>query len=135
MVYDRYCKNYERAVDLYQEMMKVVPLLGGGNCGFVVVSLFPGFSLCSHSTSNRNHFLRMQWKSSARRWFFACRRVFADSCEQKQWTLRVGNLLMSDFLIKPVQRICKYPLLFKVCLHREERTKGERTHALHPTRH
>lgn len=37
---------------------------------------------------------------------------FLESCDQNP---RCRNLPLFSFLIKPVQRICKYPLLLKVC--------------------
>jgi hypothetical protein len=68
IVYDRYCKNYDRATDLYEQMMKET--------------------------------------------------AFAEAVERQRtkWTMRVGGLLLHDFLIKPIQRICKYPLLFKALI-------------------
>ncbi len=66
--YDRYCKNYDRAIELYQTMIEE-----------------PEFSK-------------------------------AVEAQRSKWSLRVGGLLMSDYLIKPVQRICKYPLLFKALI-------------------
>jgi hypothetical protein len=66
--YDRYCKNYDRAIELYQAMIEE-----------------PEFSK-------------------------------AVEAQRTKWGMRVGGLLLSDFLIKPVQRICKYPLLFKALI-------------------
>ncbi len=66
--YDRYCKNYDRAIELYQTMIEE-----------------PEFSK-------------------------------AVEAQRTKWGMRVGGLLLSDFLIKPVQRICKYPLLFKALI-------------------
>lgn len=67
-MYDRYCKNYDRAIELYQAMMEEQDF------------------------------------------------VSAEEAQRTKWGMRVGGLLLSDFLIKPVQRICKYPLLFKALI-------------------
>lgn len=66
--YDRYCKNYDRAIELYQTLMEE-----------------PEFSK-------------------------------AVEAQRAKWSMRVNGLLLSDYLIKPVQRICKYPLLFKALI-------------------
>lgn len=44
--------------------------------------------------------------------------AFSDAVEKlrAKWGQRVGGLLLADFLIKPIQRICKYPLLFKALI-------------------
>ena len=69
VVYDRYCKNYDRAMELYGVMKDE-----------------PKFSAAMERQRN-------------------------------MWGQRVNGLLLSDFLIKPVQRICKYPLLFKALIN------------------
>lgn len=66
--YDRYCKNYDRAIEVYQQMVED-----------------PGF-------------------------------VSMVEAQRLKWAMRIGGLLLTDFLIKPVQRICKYPLLFKALI-------------------
>ena len=68
VVYDRYCKNYDRAIELYATMME-------------------------------------EPKVSA-----------SVEVQRNKWAMRINGLLLSDYLIKPVQRICKYPLLFRALL-------------------
>merc|ERR1711991_842472 len=66
--YDRYCKNYDRAIETYGLLME-----------------------------------DMRFSAAVER-------------QRNKWGMRINGLLMSDFMIKPVQRICKYPLLFKALI-------------------
>jgi hypothetical protein len=73
---------------------------------------------CQDQNPQLREFLEVCSVCSDSRWRLACRvlRFQGTRTQSQVYTPQCRGLMLEDFLIQPLQRLCKYPLLFEVGL-------------------